>query len=604
MWPNSNRSRRRDTSKRIRCAAAQLRPFGVYVLPLEGMEEIMTVLSYSFAQSIRHLIAATIVLAIIAAGNKPLAGQTTQLSNDGTRVQYRPSPHVRVVPGIVFARYEGRSLRLDLYLPIGSKEAVPGVIVIRGGGWMVNDRAEFAHIASALAERGVAAASIEYRTADEAPFPGAVQDVKAAIRWMSANAKLYGISPDMISTLGGSSGAYMALLAGISNDGDLEGSGGNDNVSSHVQAVVAMAAPTDLRRLDAGGRSLVARFLHASPPQNPKLWMRASPVNHVRAGGPAILLIHGAADEAVLPEQSSRFAELYRKAGGDVELVLLPKAPHPFWNYMPWFEDTMNRVGIFFHRVANQVNAQDLTPFFKNTTGAFALYDLKNNRYIRYNEARCRERFSPKSTFKIPNSLIGLETGVIRDADFVIPWNRQKYPPQDNWNQEPFSHWPQDQTLRSAIKYSVVWYYQELALRVGEQRMTKYVTAFNYGNQNVSGGIAESWLNGTLQISADEEVEFLRAFYTERLPVSKRSTDIVKNILVLEKMPTYTLSGKTGGGSIAEGRYIGWFVGYLETDGNVYFFATNIEGANFPQIREKRVDITKQILMQQGYLPK
>lgn len=249
-------------------------------------------------------------------------------------------------------------------------------------------------------------------------------------------------------------------------------------------------------------------------------------------------------------------------------------------------------------------NAQDLGPLFKNTKGAFVLYDLKNNRYLRYNEARCGERFSPKSTFKIPNSLIGLETGVIQDANFVIAWNHQKYPPQDHWNQEPFSHWGQDQTLRSAIKYSVVWYYQELALRVGEHKMNKYVKAFNYGNQRISGGINEFWLNGTLQISADEEVEFLRAFYLQRLPVSKRSTDIVKDILVLEKTQTHTLSGKTGGGSIAEGRYIGWFVGYLETGGNVYFFATNIEGSNFPEIRDKRVDVTRQILTQLGYLPK
>lgn len=249
-------------------------------------------------------------------------------------------------------------------------------------------------------------------------------------------------------------------------------------------------------------------------------------------------------------------------------------------------------------------NAQDLSPFFKNTKGAFVSYDLKNNRYTRYDEARCRERFSPKSTFKILNSLIGLETNVIQDANSVIAWNRQKYPPQDNWNQEPFNHWAQDQTLRSAIKYSVVWYYQELALRVGKKRMKKYIQAFNYGNQNISGGINEFWLNGTLQISADEEVEFLKAFYAQRLPVSKRSTDIVKDILVLEKTPTYALSGKTGGGSIAEGRYIGWFVGYLETKGDVYFFATNIEGSNFPAIRDKRVDVTKQILMQLGYLPK
>src|SRR5262245_59410753 len=172
----------------------------------------------------------------------------------------------------------------------------------------------------------------------------------------------------------------------------------------------------------------------------------------------------------------------------------------------------------------------DLSSIFKDTTGAFVLYDLKNDRYIRYNEARCRERFSPKSTFKIPNSLIGLETGVIRDADFIIPWNRKKYPPQDNWDQEPFKHWGQDQTLRSAIKYSVVWYYQELALRVGERKMKKLVTAFNYGNQNISGPVNQFWLNNTLKISADEQIEFLKALYTERLPASKRSIGIVKDI--------------------------------------------------------------------------
>jgi pectinesterase len=303
----------------------------------------------------RLLFMAAMVLASVISGNEPRAAHAPQVANDGTRVKYHPSPRVRVVPNIVFARYGKRSLRLDLYLPINNQEAVPGVIVIRGGGWMVNDRTESAHVASALAERNVVAASIEYRTAAEAPFPGAVQDVKAAIRWMRANAKRFGISPDTIGTLGGSSGAHMALLAALTYDRDLEGAGGNNNVSSRVQAVVAMATPTDLRRLDAGGRSVVARFLHASPEQNPKLWARASPVNHVRAGGPSILLIHGTADENVLPEQSSQFAELYRKAGGQVELVLLPKAFHPFWNYTPWFEDTMNRAATFFHRVANQV---------------------------------------------------------------------------------------------------------------------------------------------------------------------------------------------------------------------------------------------------------
>jgi beta-lactamase class D len=215
---------------------------------------------------------------------------------------------------------------------------------------------------------------------------------------------------------------------------------------------------------------------------------------------------------------------------------------------------------------------------------------------------RCRERFSPKSTFKIPNSLIGLETGVIRDAEFVIQWNREKYPPQPNWNEEPFVNWGKDQTLRSALKYSVVWYYRELALRVGGRQMKKYVRAFNYGNEDVSGRVDNFWLNNVLKISADEQVEFLKAFYTGRLPVSKRSTEIVKDILVLEKTPTYQLSTKTGGGPIDEGIYIGWFVGYLESNGNVYFFAINIEGASFVEIRDKRIHLTKQILKALGYL--
>jgi len=247
---------------------------------------------------------------------------------------------------------------------------------------------------------------------------------------------------------------------------------------------------------------------------------------------------------------------------------------------------------------------QILNEIFKGTTGAFVVYDLKKDKYIRYNETRCRERFSPKSTFKIPNSLIGLETGVIKEADFVIKWNREKYPPQPNWNEEPFIHWGKDQTLRSAFKYSVLWYYRELALRVGERRMKKYVTDFNYGNKKFSGRVDNFWLDNTLVISADEQIEFLKDFYTEKLPVSKQTTETVKDILVMEKTPAYTLSAKTGGGPIAEGKYIGWLVGYLETGADVYFFATNIEGASFAGIRDKRLKITKRALTELGYLPK
>ena len=244
----------------------------------------------------------------------------------------------------------------------------------------------------------------------------------------------------------------------------------------------------------------------------------------------------------------------------------------------------------------------DLASYFKPfPAGAFVLYDLKRDRYLRYNEARCRERFSPFSTFKIPNSLIGLDTGAIADAEFVIKWDEKKYP-AFNRDTLPFSNWWQDQTLRTAFKRSVLWYYRELALKVGERRMRDYVRRLGYGNGDASGPLNGFWLNSTLKVSADEQVDFLRRFYRGELPVSERATRIVKEIMTLEETPDYKLSGKTGGGSLAEGRYLGWFVGYLETKDNTYFFATEIEGPTYLSIRDERIALTKRILAGLGYI--
>jgi len=251
---------------------------------------------------------------------------------------------------------------------------------------------------------------------------------------------------------------------------------------------------------------------------------------------------------------------------------------------------------------AREVSAADLAPFFKDhPTGAFVLYDLKRGRRLRYNEARCRERFSPFSTFKIPNSLIGLDSGAIADAEFRIKWDEKKYPAHSR-DTLPFSAWWEDQTLRTAFKRSVVWYYRELALRVGEQKMRDYVRKLRYGNEDATGPVNNFWLNSTLKVSADEQVEFLRRFYKDELPVSKRSTAIVKEIMTLEETPDYRLSGKTGGGPLGEGRYLGWFVGYVETKENTYFFATEIEGPTYLSIRDDRIALTKRILAGLGYI--
>jgi acetyl esterase/lipase len=272
-------------------------------------------------------------------------------------VEYRPSAQVRVIPDLAYAKYGDRTLPLDLYLPSEPGQGRPGVIVVRGGGWMVNDRKRFAHVASALAEKGVAAACIEYRIAEEAAFPGAIQDVKAAVRWMRANAARYGIDSHALGTLGGSSGAHMALLAGLTAGvAEFEGNGGNEEVSSQIQAVVAMATPADLLSLSANNKQTVGTFLGVTPEQDREKWRWASPVNHVTAGGPPVLLLHGTADDSVPSSQSVDFARRYREAGGSAEVRLLPGAPHAFWNYRPWFSDAMERAASFFLQVTKHKN--------------------------------------------------------------------------------------------------------------------------------------------------------------------------------------------------------------------------------------------------------
>jgi acetyl esterase/lipase len=284
-----------------------------------------------------------------------LAHSVTTEAQEKNFVKYHSSPKVRVISNLMYARYDSRRLFLDLYLSLPAGKNRPAAIVVRGGGWLVGDRKRFAHVASALAERGVAAACIEYRTADKSPYPAAIQDVKAAVRWMRANAKQYGIDPDAVGTIGGSSGAYMALFVGLTTEiAEFEGNGGNAGTSSAVQGVVAMAVPANLLTLSDGNKLTVGKFLHATPEQDRKKWERASPVNRIRGDGPPVLLLHGADDDSVPPSQSMDFAQLYREAGTSAEVYILNGAPHAFWNYHPWFDDTMDRAAGFFLHLAER----------------------------------------------------------------------------------------------------------------------------------------------------------------------------------------------------------------------------------------------------------
>lgn len=238
-------------------------------------------------------------------------------------------------------------------------------------------------------------------------------------------------------------------------------------------------------------------------------------------------------------------------------------------------------------------NKLELEKYFQDFTGAFVLYDLNNDSYMRYNSEQCAARLLPASTFKILNSLIGLETGVIPDENYVIKWDGTRF---EN------SAWNQDHTLKTAFQNSVVWYYQELARRVGKERMRHYVNAVGYGNQDISGDIDSFWLNGAIRISADEQVELLKRLYKGDLPFSERSMKIVREIMIMENDPSHRLSGKTGSGQVST-TSIGWFVGSVEARDNVYFFATNIERSGPSANGLKAKEITRSILQDLELLP-
>lgn len=230
----------------------------------------------------------------------------------------------------------------------------------------------------------------------------------------------------------------------------------------------------------------------------------------------------------------------------------------------------------------------ELGQYFKEygVIGSFILYDLKNDSTICYNHGRTTSAFIPASTFKIPNTLIALETGVVTDEDYVIKWDSTRH---------DIESWNRDHTLRSAFSNSVVWYYQEVARRIGPMRMQHFLDTLQYGNRNISGGIDLFWLQGGLRISQVQQIDFLKRLYTYQLPVSRRSIDILKKIMILEKTDAYTLSAKTGY-AVRTTDHIGWLVGFLERGGNVYFFATNIEQTNAGDLFGKaRLDITRKI---------
>lgn len=221
----------------------------------------------------------------------------------------------------------------------------------------------------------------------------------------------------------------------------------------------------------------------------------------------------------------------------------------------------------------------------RGINGTFVLYDLHADRYYIHNPERAVERFIPASTFKIVNSLIALETGVIADTSTVLRWDGQH---------REVGSWNRDHSMKSAFHNSVVWYYQELARRAGENKMREMVSQIGYGNNNIGGGIDQFWLTGDLRINAYEQVDFLVRLYKNDLPFSERIIDMVRNLMIEERTDEYVLHAKTGWARRSPAD-IGWYVGYVESNGRPYFFALNIDIKDAEQAAERK-RITRAIL--------
>ncbi|MBD2497583.1 class D beta-lactamase [Nostoc sp. FACHB-280] len=242
--------------------------------------------------------------------------------------------------------------------------------------------------------------------------------------------------------------------------------------------------------------------------------------------------------------------------------------------------------------IAQNVN---LGSYFKELgiEGSILIYDQNNNKFYQYNASRNSTAFLPASTFKILNSLISLETGVIKDEIAILTW--------DGIVRE-FPTWNRDTNMRQAYKDSTVWFYQVLARRVGHERMQQFINQVGYGNRQIGTPeqIDKFWLSGPLQITPKQQIEFLQRLYRRELPFSQRTFDLVQDIMIVEKTPNYILRAKTGWATSVKPN-IGWFVGYLEQNNNVYLFATNIDmkdAADAP----KRIELTRRSFKALGLL--
>jgi len=233
----------------------------------------------------------------------------------------------------------------------------------------------------------------------------------------------------------------------------------------------------------------------------------------------------------------------------------------------------------------------------RQVTGTALIFDEQANRYEVFDRARTQTPFLPASTFKVFNALVALETGAVKDEYEVIRWDGV---------QRQFDGWNRDHSLASAMKFSAVWFYQEMARRAGQARMQQWIDKVGYGNGDISGGIDRFWLSGKLRISAVQQMAFLRRLAHGTLPFSERAQEAVRRITIVDAAPDYVMHGKTGWvlkGNNDRAVDLGWYVGWVERGGRRWFYALNIDMPRAGDDTDKRQQIAKALLVRSGALP-
>jgi acetyl esterase/lipase len=230
---------------------------------------------------------------------------------------------VTIEEGVVVGKAGTRDLQADVFTPPGEVRDAPAVLLVHGGGWATGDRTQLRGYGILLGREGYVCMACEYRLNPEAHWPDHIHDVKAALRWMRANAGSLGIDPDRIAIEGNSAGAHLALFAaGTPNHPDYEGDGGNPGVDTSVKAAIGIYAPT----LFSSGEQLAV----LTTERRDGLAESASPLSYVTESYPPTMLIHGTGDTTVAPKASLVMYEALVKARRPVELHMYAEQPHAF----------------------------------------------------------------------------------------------------------------------------------------------------------------------------------------------------------------------------------------------------------------------------------